>query len=498
MAFPYQCIEACNRSRGGNHDWTLFGACGSRLVAQSSSGASSIWPTAENVDVKDDAPEDEPQERPGKRIKLSPSADAPSTSNFSCLVVSNDKQYLVAVTAEDKCIRVFQIDSNCQLHQLSQRCMAKRPCSITLTSDDSTILCADKFGDVYALPLIPSAEDNLNDTLAGGPSEQAAEKPYTPAASVLTVHSGRNRKVLEEQLKQASKGPKKIKEPLKFKHELLLGHVSMLTDIVYATINSRSYVITADRDEHIRVSRGLPQAHIIEGFCQGHEEFISKLCLTESGLLVSGGGDANLFIWNWQQYRLLEKVCIRDYVLRHYRAQPQLAALLPEDEGNFKTAVSGIWSVPNSQSKKDVILVACEGVPALFSFQLGDSSTSGEAIPLHGNVLDVTFVWPSQDACTAVVAVDNVHKPGSTTETHDDEGPSRLQYLSYQQDGTWGEDSIVGGILKWFNRRASAGNLDGRGEEFDTKTKARLDDEKAVRDILYGVENLRKRAGADD
>lgn len=52
--------------------------------------------------------------------------------------------------------------------------------------------------------------------------------------------------------------------------------------------------------------------------------------------------------------------------------------------------------------------------------------------------------------------------------------------------------------MKWFNRRASAGNLDGRGEEFDTKAKARLDDEKAVRDILYGVENLRKRAGADD
>lgn len=201
------------------------------------------------------------------------------------------------------------------------------------------------------MPLIQSAEDIWNGTPAGGPSEEAAEKPYTPAASVLTVHSGRNRKVLEEQLKQASKGPKKIKEPLKFKHELLLGHVSMLTDIVYATIDSRSYIITADRDEHIRVSRGLPQAHIIEGFCQGHEEFISNLCLTKSGLLVSGGGDANLFIWNWHHYRLLEKVCIRDYVLRYYRAQPQLAALLPEHEGSFKTAVSGIWSVPNSQSK---------------------------------------------------------------------------------------------------------------------------------------------------
>jgi tRNA (guanine-N(7)-)-methyltransferase subunit TRM82 len=229
--------------------------------------------------------------------------------------------------------------------------MAKRPCSITLTSDDLTILCADKFGDVYALPLIPSLEDGEKRTLAAEPIEDTAEKSYTPAASVLTVHSGRNRKVLEEQIKQASKGLKKIKEPLKFKHELLLGHVSMLTDIVYATIESRSYIITSDRDEHIRVSRGLPQAHIIEGFCQGHEEFISRLCLTKSGLLVSGGGDANLFIWDWPHYKLMEKVCIRDQVLRHYRSQLQLAPLLPEDEGSFKTAISGIWSVPSSQPK---------------------------------------------------------------------------------------------------------------------------------------------------
>jgi tRNA (guanine-N(7)-)-methyltransferase subunit TRM82 len=229
--------------------------------------------------------------------------------------------------------------------------MAKRPSSIALTSDDSTILCADKFGDVYALPLIPPPEDDQNGAPTAKQVEDTAKKPYTPAASVLTVHSGRNRKVLEEQIKQASKGPKKMKEPLKFKHELLLGHVSMLTDIVYATIESRSYIITSDRDEHIRVSRGLPQAHIIEGFCQGHEEFISKLCLTKSGLLLSGGGDANLFIWDWQNHKLIEEVCIRDHVLRYYRSQPQLASLLPEDEGTFKIAVSGIWSVPNSHQK---------------------------------------------------------------------------------------------------------------------------------------------------
>jgi tRNA (guanine-N(7)-)-methyltransferase subunit TRM82 len=72
-------------------------------------------------------------------------------------------------------------------------------------------------------------------------------------------------------------------------------------------------------------------------------------------------------------------------------------------------------------SKNDVFLIACEGVPALFSFTFGGSSASGEAVPLNGNVLDVTFLDLSQSTCTAVVSVDNVHKPGSTTETLDDE-----------------------------------------------------------------------------
>lgn len=54
-----------------------------------------------------------------------------------------------------------------------------------------------------------------------------------------------------------------------FEHKLLLGHVSMLTDIALVVLNGRNYIITADRDEHIRISRGIPQSHIIEGFCLG-------------------------------------------------------------------------------------------------------------------------------------------------------------------------------------------------------------------------------------
>ena len=225
--------------------------------------------------------------------------------------------------------------------------MSRRPCSITLTTDDTTILCADKFGDVYALPLLPSIEDEQSESL---PTEELAPQDFKPAATTFTVHSGRNRKTLEEQLKQKAKEMPKPKDSPKFKHDLLLGHVSMLTDIVYARSDSRSYIITADRDEHIRISRGQPQAHIIEGFCFGHETFVSKLCLTRSGLLVSGGGDDHLFVWNWQKCQLVEKLPIRNTILAYLKSQSGSNSAMPVD-ADFPVAVSAIWDVPGGDEQ---------------------------------------------------------------------------------------------------------------------------------------------------
>lgn len=292
--------------------------------------------------------------------------------------------------------------------------MTRRPCSITLTSDDSTILCADKFGDVYSLPLIPRPDYVIPEA----PAEPVQEEEWIPSATVLTVHSGRNRKTLEDQLKQKKKGPAPPKDEMKFEHQLLLGHVSMLTDIVNAEVDARHYIITADRDEHIRVSRGIPQAHIIEGFCFGHEAFISKLCLSNSGRLVSGGGDPNLFVWDWPNYKLLKKLPLLDAVAEHLKSRPEL------DVGEVsKVAVSGIWNVPH----QDEVLVACEGVPALFSFKIDATTNKGthtteysSAIALKGNALDITFLPTSPASSAAVVSIDHVHKPGSTKEVREE------------------------------------------------------------------------------
>lgn len=69
----------------------------------------------------------------------------------------------------------------------------------------------------------------------------------------------------------------------------------------------------------------------------------------------------------------------------------------------------------------DEILVACEGVPAVFCFRPGSSPAVRHVISLAGNGLDVALISPTESTCTAVVSIDNVHKPGSTTEIREDE-----------------------------------------------------------------------------
>lgn len=64
--------------------------------------------------------------------------------------------------------------------------------------------------------------------------------------------------------------------------------------------------------------------------------------------------------------------------------------------------------------------MACEGVPALFSLKLS-AKRPPQVLTLSGNALSVTFTRPGQSSCTAVVSVDTLHTPGSTTEIRKDE-----------------------------------------------------------------------------
>ncbi|KAJ4478386.1 hypothetical protein J3R30DRAFT_3256011, partial [Lentinula aciculospora] len=79
---------------------------------------------------------------------------------------------------------------------------------------------------------------------------------------------------------------------------LVLGHTSLLTCLLLTPDNK--YIITADRDEHIRVS-WYPQGFCVESFCLGHAQFISAIHVSSDlpDTLISGGGDSELKIWDW-------------------------------------------------------------------------------------------------------------------------------------------------------------------------------------------------------
>lgn len=351
--------------------------------------------------------------------------------------------------------------------------MPKRPCAILVTPDNKTILCGDKFGDVYSLPLIPGEYVAATEA----PDKATPERTYNPSATDLTVHTRRNRKALEEQIKRKGQASN-AKEPLKFEHQLLLGHVSMLTDMQIGTTEvegkARHHIITSDRDEHIRVSRAPPQAHIIERFCMGHTEFISFIrVVPNSNLLVSGGGDDWIGVWDWTTGEL---------IARH--------RLRKEEGGNI--AVSGLWVVPcGLAGDEQVVYVTFAGSDKLYHISVEGLQSS---MPIYQSV--------SMGAPVLDVASTSASSPMLVVSLDTKEVSPKHQHMIYQANLPFQDKPR----LKSFFRRATGdrgGTLESlAGPTGDVLREANavevpVPDRKALDVMLYSVEKLRKRGDED-
>jgi len=236
------------------------------------------------------------------------------------------------------------------------RQMPKRPCQIRLSPNGHTIYSADKFGDVYTLPLFPTPEtESTSNTLNTTPEPS---KPWQPAANEFTIHSKRNRDALEQQRKH--KTAPNATENKTFAGKLVLGHVSMLTDMIFGQLDGKEYIITADRDEHIRVTRGGDQTHVIESFCLGHEEYVTRLCIPSCrpDLLLSGGGDGDLYLWEWKTGKLITKVDLKSKVSQSVSQ----GLVLPEDSNteDYRVVVSNIVHFRNLDAEVELIVVTVE------------------------------------------------------------------------------------------------------------------------------------------
>lgn len=539
MQHPFQC--ALSISAGPSQEY-LLAACGSNLLTfctkrknivsqwsprdvvrrgigfynqRKRSNRSQI--TDASSAIEDAANNGEP---PAKKVKHE-NNNTSKPPQILKLVASPDNKSVVIIT-DDKAVRVLALGKNGQLAELSQRCMPKRPCAVEVLPDNATILVGDKFGDVYSLPLFPSEDDptaqHSEGLLVDAPAQR--ESDFKPTATNLTVHTKRNRMALEAQMKQTNLTPRK--EGAKFEHKLLLGHVSMLTDMATAVVataegKSRQYIITADRDEHIRVSRGPPQAHVIEGYCLGHTEFISKIRLTgDSQLLFSGGGDDWLGLWDWPASQLIQKVDLRAPLSSLSDIDPTYGT------PTHAISVSGIWTLPLQQSldPAEVLIVALEKVPALFVATVRRAGTSSPQdqpkaqvsefaiIRLAGNPLDLITCGSSSSS--------NDHRQQIIVSLDcRAQGQDRLQIIEVQPaatapqpangDGTTGvapaariipqdresqsaehQDLPLAGLNRWQSPASDS-----------SSTSVGAGSEKELEDLLYGMGNLRKRGGTD-
>ncbi|KAH8116513.1 hypothetical protein DFH11DRAFT_1829264 [Phellopilus nigrolimitatus] len=218
--------------------------------------------------------------------------------------------HLVTVT-NDKTIRVWEIAglrvvSESNLNTWTFASSGRRRKSRQKYSSPgmcTTILTSDKFGDVHSYPLLVPTDQE-------GTAEPSMSTP-----------------------KKATAAPKNVKRTNDGK--LLLGHVSLLTTVLLS--KDEKYIVTADRDEHIRVS-WYPEAYTIERYCLGHRKFVSALHIPswEPSLLISGGGDPMLKIWNWMEGATVREIGIADTVVREKPGRNEGGSDDEGDEGSAK------------------------------------------------------------------------------------------------------------------------------------------------------------------
>ncbi|KAI9020213.1 WD40-repeat-containing domain protein [Phycomyces nitens] len=244
------------------------------------------------------------------------------TEKFSHIAFSTDGTLMATTSAEEKTISIWNTsDWSLKLTRTAN----KRVNAMQFDKDASQVIVADKHGDV-------------------------------------TCHS----------IKDGSEEDKATP---------ILGHVSMLTDMILTP--DEKYVITADRDEHIRVSR-FPNGYNIESFCLGHTDVVTlvRILPWNSDILVSAGGDSTLRTWDFVKGAQIQCLDIKSYI----------ASFTPEaaDENSKDPMISAIGFSPKTHQ----IVVCFAKTAAILVFNWNESEKTIEyqyTLETVGPVLDLVY-----------------------------------------------------------------------------------------------------------
>ncbi|KAF8677503.1 tRNA (guanine-N(7)-)-methyltransferase non-catalytic subunit wuho [Rhizoctonia solani] len=254
------------------------------------------------------------------------SAEKNVSSVIRIAAVDGSYQHLVT-SGDDKRLRVWSVHD---LKELSCREIPKRANVLKLSQDGQTILVADKFGDIFSYPLVPPE-----------PIQQVQAQPTETAGSksiAVAMHDNPH-------------------------GTLILGHASIITDFVLT--HGEKQVISADRDEHVRVS-WYPDGWDIDRYCLGHKKFVSALEIPACApsVLISGGGDPELYVWEYKTGKNIARIPVWDHIrpfikVKGGRRKPEK----PQGKKSKKRAAAeeeaGAEDVEmTSESSEDVLVIS--------------------------------------------------------------------------------------------------------------------------------------------
>ncbi|NXY87376.1 WDR4 methyltransferase, partial [Alcedo cyanopectus] len=222
-----------------------------------------------------------------------------------------------ALTDDSKRLILFRTKPSWEC--VSVRLVSRRCTTLVITAADDKILVADKSGDVYSYSITEPQADG------------------------------------------------------KFE----LGHVSLLLDVALSPDDR--YILTADRDEKIRVSLAKAPYSIVS-YCLGHKEFVSRILVIPNypDLLLSASGDSTLRLW---QYKIGEEV---------YCCHLSSICGTEETKTDQKYPVSRITYC----SQGDYVAILCDRVSTVYIFQLDATALQlvhRQQISLQHNVWDIAF-----------------------------------------------------------------------------------------------------------
>lgn len=194
--------------------------------------------------------------------------------------------------------------------------------------------------------------------------------------------------------------------------KLILGHLSMLLDVVVSDDNK--FIITSERDEKIRVSC-LPNAYNIHCYCLGHTEFVTSLAFIRQNLLLSGSGDGTLKVWDYLNSKLLHTENLKE----------------PSDEEMDKAVRSVV--VHRVSESMCIAAVLLDRVKTIFLFKINGEEPTFQRQTIHflAQPLETAFT----EEGSLYVLTDSVTNP--------------IEFLGKDESFqyTLGESAVIGTLL---------------------------------------------------